>query len=301
MNKIFTFILRTVCLLSIPVVMHAQVPNAGFENWTNNEPDGWATTNVEGTYTNITKSSIAHSENSAVKGEVVAFFGFVFSPIIQSGPEAEGFPYTGRPGDVTGYLQFHPAATGDRFGVNIYLYKGGVSGTSVAVAAETFDSPITEYTKFSVPFTYFSSETPDTCIMQFLIVGPQNSSDGPAAGSYFLLDDLSLSGATAVKEEKTDLPSEFKLYPNYPNPFNPTTNISFSVPAEGRAVLKVYNILGEAVATLFDGVVSGGNIYHAKFNGESLTSGIYFSNLQFIPPEVNSGFMQKTNKMILSK
>jgi len=137
--------------------------------------------------------------------------------------------------------------------------------------------------------------------MQFLIVGPQNSSNGPTAGSYFLLDDLSLSGTTAVREEKTDLPLEFKLYPNYPNPFNPSTSISFSIPAEGVAVLKVYNILGENVATLFDGAVNGGNIYHARFNGENLTSGIYFSNLQFVPSNGNSDAMQSTSKMILSK
>jgi hypothetical protein len=68
---------------------------------------------------------------------------------------------------------------------------------------------------------------------------------------------------------------------NYPNPFNPTTNIQFSVPQDGYASLKVYNILGQEVATLFSGMAKAGHYIPATFNASRLTSGIYLARLQY--------------------
>jgi hypothetical protein len=68
---------------------------------------------------------------------------------------------------------------------------------------------------------------------------------------------------------------------NYPNPFNPTTNIQFSVPQDGYASLKVYNILGQEVATLFSGMAKAGHYIPATFNASRLASGIYFARLQY--------------------
>jgi hypothetical protein len=72
-----------------------------------------------------------------------------------------------------------------------------------------------------------------------------------------------------------------KLGGNYPNPFNPTTNIQFSVPENGYASLKVYNMLGQEVATLFSGMATAGHYIPATFNASRLASGIYFARLQF--------------------
>ena len=73
----------------------------------------------------------------------------------------------------------------------------------------------------------------------------------------------------------------FELSQNFPNPFNPTTNIQFTVPASGRALLKVYNTLGQEVATLFDGEATAGTNHQVQFNASNLASGIYFSRLEF--------------------
>jgi hypothetical protein len=67
---------------------------------------------------------------------------------------------------------------------------------------------------------------------------------------------------------------------NYPNPFNPTTSIEFSIPTDGRAVLKVYNMLGQEVATLFEGVAASGKLMKASFDASRLSSGVYFSRLE---------------------
>ena len=76
------------------------------------------------------------------------------------------------------------------------------------------------------------------------------------------------------------LPTEFSLFQNYPNPFNPTTNISFTVPSNAHAILKIFNMLGQEVATLFNGEAQAGIKNRVQFNATGLSSGIYFSRLE---------------------
>jgi len=71
----------------------------------------------------------------------------------------------------------------------------------------------------------------------------------------------------------------FELNQNYPNPFNPTTHISYSVPKKSYLTLKVYNLLGQEIKTLFEGVRKPG-IYTSAFDGKDLSSGIYFYQLE---------------------
>lgn len=71
----------------------------------------------------------------------------------------------------------------------------------------------------------------------------------------------------------------FSLKQNYPNPFNPATRIEYSVPKNGYVSLKVYNLLGKEVATLFEGVRQSGN-YEAIFDGGEFAGGVYVYRLQ---------------------
>lgn len=70
------------------------------------------------------------------------------------------------------------------------------------------------------------------------------------------------------------------LAQNYPNPFNPSTTIDFMVPQSGRATIKIYNLLGQEVATLHDGIVQANRIYSTEFNALGLPSGVYFYQLR---------------------
>lgn len=72
---------------------------------------------------------------------------------------------------------------------------------------------------------------------------------------------------------------EFTLLQNYPNPLNPSTNISFSLPGEAHLTLKIFNLLGEEVATLVDGLRPAGN-HTVLFDAKHLPSGLYFAVLQ---------------------
>ena len=89
------------------------------------------------------------------------------------------------------------------------------------------------------------------------------------------------------------IPEEFLLEQNYPNPFNPSTIISWQSPVSSRQVLKVFDVLGSEVATLVDEYREAGR-YEIKFDAASLTSGIYFYNIQ-------AGSFRTTKKMILAK
>jgi hypothetical protein len=89
------------------------------------------------------------------------------------------------------------------------------------------------------------------------------------------------------------VPSRFTLAQNYPNPFNPTTEIKYSVPKQAFVSLKVYNTLGEAVRTLFEGQQGPGN-YVATFDATGLASGAYFYRLE-------SGSVSITKKLVLVK
>jgi hypothetical protein len=68
--------------------------------------------------------------------------------------------------------------------------------------------------------------------------------------------------------------SEYRLYQNYPNPFNATTNIRYDLKQAGRAQLRVYNLLGQQVATLVDGIENSG-AHMVSFNTSGLASGVY--------------------------
>jgi pectinesterase len=67
---------------------------------------------------------------------------------------------------------------------------------------------------------------------------------------------------------------------NYPNPFNPTTNIQFTVAATGKAVVKIYNILGQDVAHVFEGQALAGQSYKVTFNAARIASGVYFCSIE---------------------
>jgi hypothetical protein len=68
---------------------------------------------------------------------------------------------------------------------------------------------------------------------------------------------------------------EYRLWQNYPNPFNPITQIKYSIPQQGYVSLEVFNMLGQKVETLFEGIRAAGN-YEIKFDGSKLASGVYF-------------------------
>ena len=69
--------------------------------------------------------------------------------------------------------------------------------------------------------------------------------------------------------------THYVLFPNYPNPFNPTTTIKYSIPKQSNVKLKIFDLLGSEVKTLVNKEQNQGN-YRIEFDGKDFTSGIYF-------------------------
>ena len=99
--------------------------------------------------------------------------------------------------------------------------------------------------------------------------------------------------ATSVKQTNNLKPDKYSLSQNYPNPFNPSTSIDFSIIKSSHVILKVFNTLGQEVASPVNSNLPEGN-YSINFNAANLPSGIYYYSL-------TTGSYKATKKMILVK
>ena len=127
---------------------------------------------------------------------------------------------------------------------------------------------------------------------------------GSHIDSYSSAADLALINAafkaaapgrsiTAVKQ-LSNVATSFVLNQNYPNPFNPTTMIQFSLAKQSRVELKVYNMLGQVVATLVNGTTLGEGVHGVTFDAHNLASGVYFYR-------ISAGDFTSVKKMMLLK
>ncbi len=116
-------------------------------------------------------------------------------------------------------------------------------------------------------------------------------------GTYtYRLKQIDLDGQYNYSNEievEVNSPKSFVLEQNYPNPFNPSTIIRYSVPKDGMITLSVFNLLGEKVATLVNGMVKAGS-YEVSFDASALAAGIYLYKLE-------SADFSNTRKMMLIK
>ena len=111
-------------------------------------------------------------------------------------------------------------------------------------------------------------------------------------GSYEFSDEVFV--------ENFSTPDEYYLSQNYPNPFNPSTKIEFKLPQKSFISLKVFDILGNEVATLVNAEKPAG-AHSIDFNASELTSGIYLFTLKALPTGRQAGSFVETRKMILMK
>ncbi|MBP9192405.1 MAG: T9SS type A sorting domain-containing protein, partial [Ignavibacteria bacterium] len=82
-----------------------------------------------------------------------------------------------------------------------------------------------------------------------------------------------------IQPMNTNVPAAFKLYQNFPNPFNPATSIKFDITKKGNVKLVVFDILGRELSTLINEILSPGT-YQVNFDASGLSSGIYLCRLQ---------------------
>lgn len=279
----FKFIIS---LLLISASALAQIPNEGFEQWSGNNPVNWVTSNVEG-FVFVTPSGNSFSGSFAARLEAKAFSGVLGQAIISAGPDGEGFPVNQRHGQLSLYYKFHKTTPTAFLNISVGFKKGedGIGAGVIAINDEA-----DQYVPITIPVTYINGEIPDLAVIT-IIVNDQFLNPA-ASGSYAEIDNLSFEPLTDVEDEDVLL-KDYKLEQNFPNPFNPTTAIKFSIPESGNTTIKVFNVLGSEIATLLDEVKESG-MHEVVFNAANLPSGAYFYSI-----EVNN--FREVKKMILMK
>ncbi|MGA9118098.1 MAG: T9SS type A sorting domain-containing protein, partial [Bacteroidota bacterium] len=127
------------------------------------------------------------------------------------------------------------------------------------------------------------------------VVGQFSFSDSAAGYQLMaiLKGDIAENPLSVEEPVSNGLPTSYGLAQNYPNPFNPSTKIEFALPKASQVTLIVYNILGQEVATLANGMMAAGR-YTYTFEARNLSSGLYFYR-------ISAGDFNSVRKMMLVK
>lgn len=282
-------------LLAFAGMAYPQVPNAGFEQWSVGFPGEWAVNNVPGLVTPVTASSVSHSGQWALRGEVVELAGASLPPFVSSA-SADGFAVAQRHAALEGYYQFAPQGP-DLLYALVYMYREGLAiGAGLAFLPATGGG----YQRFSVPIDYALPGDPDHCYIQFQAGLDTTAATGGTLGTWFLLDDLSLSPVTGIEPMNEGVvPAQLTLAPNFPNPFNPVTTVQFGVPAPSRVTMVIYYVLGRTVVEVLREEPLPAGWHEFTWDGRDdagrpVASGAYLYRLQ-------SGGQARTGKMILNR
>lgn len=154
----------------------------------------------------------------------------------------------------------------------------------------SFDGISAPFTGVFIPHNTLSNFTSSSVSGEWILtVTDHKSGDDGVLRDWGLL--ISESTLVGVAEEKGLLPQTFYLCQNYPNPFNPSTRIQYQVSGISHVTLKVYDVLGNVIATLVNEEKPAGS-YEVEFNASQLSSGIYFYKL-------TAGVFIQTKKMVL--
>ncbi len=267
----------------------AQLPNAGFENWTStggyNNPNGWdnlnSTTAITGTFT-TEKGTPGYTGNSYLKLTSKNVLGAGIVPGIavsgqidhSSGVPTKGFAYTIRSQSLTGYWQYVPAGA-DKGGVFIALTKWNTATNSRDTVASTLysiNSSITTWSAFSIDLNYRNTLTPDSAMIGF------SSGQRPfVLGSYLYVDAIAFSGTvSSINTIQNTL-----NYSIYPNPTNPTSvTLNYTVKKSGTATIKITDCVGKLIKQQLVNASAGTNT--TLLNIATLNAGTYITSIETV-------------------
>lgn len=132
---------------------------------------------------------------------------------------------------------------------------------------------------FSDNQSYYSFGTLNACMYNSRTEKTNTTYTRIDTGTFYAFKNIIDNSVTGIPETNSANPKDFILFQNFPNPFNPSTTIHFSLQKSGHISLKIFNIAGQEIATLVDAVRSAGE-HHVVWQAEGLSSGIYLARLQ---------------------
>ena len=202
---------------------------------------------------------------------------------------------------------------------HLYLYDGNNNQTEDL--RQSWDTGTTSWVNFQKSnFTYNAQNARLTSLYQTWNTGTGWENTSYIMNTYDMNNNLSesilqqWSGTAWVNnarqtgfiwilitdvEDEGLLVNEFKLYNNYPNPFNPSTKIKFNVPSISNVTIKVFDVTGTEIKALVNQTLESG-LHELEFSGNGLASGIYFYEIQAQTLDANQTFVD-TGKMMLLK
>ena len=183
---------------------------------------------------------------------------------------------------------------GDQILIRIFLRNDGSDATALNITAKLTSLDPGVATPAIIPYVGYgdiASGEISASVLNYRIgfIGPFDKSiyEVPFAldirmddYSYWIVGDTTFSMMVGIEKQKEKpIPKDFSLYQNYPNPFNPSATIEFDLPKMSNVTLKVFDILGEEVATLVSERLSAGS-YSYEWDASKYASGVYLYRLQ---------------------
>lgn len=187
------------------------------------------------------------------------------------------------PQDLNYFIVYHAGAGGEGSNMNTGDFEIRVHNTATG-AWELFDKVEDNFDTEEGNVTYHAGETVNCdSVMMYLITPEANG--GSVARVYEF--EMYLTDAPYVVgiEDVEALPAEYKVFNNYPNPFNPSTQIQFFTPNQAKVSVDVYNVLGQHITNLLSGDLSAGThkVFWKGTNraGSKVAGGVYFYSIRF--------------------
>jgi hypothetical protein len=225
-------VLLSVIVFSLSAQAQQTIPNAGFETWTNSfiyeEPTGWATLNPAialGVPATVTKSTSVHSGSYAAKLKTVGAdidgdnvidtipgIAFLGTLDILSQTTSEGVPFSGMPDTLVAWTKYNSPSANDQFLIIATLTKWNAAlGMRDDIASATIFSGTntSAYTRQTVEFNYYSSDSPDTLSLMIL----SSAGQVPAVNTELFVDDISFVYNNTNSLNELALQA-FQVYPN---------------------------------------------------------------------------------------
>lgn len=273
-------------ILSSTMLVNAQIPNSGFEQWANktlfgttvNDPVGWHTLNYgmvsEGYQPAIIPTTDAYAGQTAMKIINVQndyhAAGYATTMEWQGMDVVDKFPINLKPTKLRGFFKYLYTMK-DTFSVVVMVYKDGVN---VGYGALNSDTLVNTYTPFEVNIEYFMADTtimPDSASIS--IVCSETKEDTTNLSVELYIDELSFDGiyASVDMEQKGNIKATL-----FPNPLADVVKIQFEQDTFGYSEVTVYDVLGNEVNALHKRSHTPVGPVELEWDTQTLQPGIYF-------------------------
>ncbi|MBP8034143.1 MAG: T9SS type A sorting domain-containing protein [Bacteroidia bacterium] len=274
-------LLKSIILLFASSTLLAQIPNAGFENWsavtTYSVPDGWGTLNNTYSVQTVTRANPGSPGSYYMKITSKTLGGNVIGGIAVSGvldsmtmlPKS-GFAFNQRPASLTGKNQYmiYGSSPGS-LSVTLTRWDSGTNSRVIVASGNIAHSPSAmamSWTNFTIPLTYADGNNPDSCIIVL-----KASGSAPTNLDYLWVDNLAFTGTvTGLKTQESFL-SNVNVFPN---PSADLINVTLHLKSEQKVSLELVDVTGKLIVSKELGSLQGES--NQSLNVHGIAKGTYF-------------------------